>query len=292
MTRANAFLFEPQAFKNDHAVRVMDPASVGGYVMLLCELWEQPEPGVVPDDDRLLASLARMTPETWTQARSQIARAFDTTSRPGFWIQKRMVATHEEQTAWVKAQVERGRLGGQASAKARSTEPQASVQRASSPSVSVRGSVSGSTSESEKIAAPAADRPASNGNPGSLDPLVAGLASRLSMHPSRARAPLMAKVKAAVEALPPAEQARWFKFAGWLAKDVRDDECVLRIVDDAMSRNGEVTNLFGYYAVNGPARTTIEGHYRADQQDHESKRWKADEWEWVRAFKARQEDRA
>lgn len=302
MTRAASFLFEPQAFKNDHAVRVMDPASIGGYVMLLCELWEQPEPGVVPDDDRLLASLARMAPETWTLARPQIARAFDTTSRPGFWIQKRMVTTHAEQTAWFAAQSEHGRKGGEASAQARSTKPKSkprgSRKRASSPLVSVMGSVSGSDSksESEKIPADAGDLPAREDpapNPALLDGLINGLASKMSAAPTRARAPLMAKVKGHVESLPEPDQRRLYQFAGWLEKTgTRDDECILRVVADAIGRNGSVENLFRYYAPNGPARTTIEGHYRADLQDRESKRWKAEEWAWVRAFKTRQETTA
>jgi hypothetical protein len=73
-------------------------------VALFCQLWEQPEPGVVPDDDRLLASLARMAPETWTLARPQIARAFDTTSSPGFWLQKGLIETAIAQDAFVMQQ--------------------------------------------------------------------------------------------------------------------------------------------------------------------------------------------
>jgi len=272
----------------------MEPAALGGYAALFCQLWEQPDPGVVPDDDRLLSSLSRMDRTEWDRVRPQIARAFDTTSRPGFWLQKGLVETARAQDRFKRAQSERGKQG--ANARWPNTGDGASIAneppcKRDGPSVlGSRFSGSGSTSESEKIAAPAADRsPPTNGNPATLDPLIGSLASALSMRPNRARAPLMAKVKSQVEALPPDEKAKWFKFAGWLAKDIRDDECVLRVVADAMERNGTVGNLFSYYAVNGPARTTIEGHYRADQQDHESKRWKAEEWDWVRAFKARQE---
>jgi hypothetical protein len=131
-TRARSFLFEPLRFINDEAVRMMEPVALGGYAALFCQLWEQPEPGVVPDDDRLLASLARMAPETWTLARSQIARAFDTTSRPGFWLQSGMIQTAAAQDRFVASQSRAGKRSansrwGKENDKLRTTDPQPRV---------------------------------------------------------------------------------------------------------------------------------------------------------------------
>lgn len=110
-TRARSFLFEPARFVNDEAVRMMDPAALGGYASLFCHLWEQPEPGVVPADDRLLASLARMTPDEWRCHATAIARAFDTATRPGCWLQKGLIETAKAQDRFASQQSKRGKLG-------------------------------------------------------------------------------------------------------------------------------------------------------------------------------------
>src|SRR5204863_9901623 len=92
-----------------------------------------------------------------------------------------------------------------------------------------------------------------------------------------------------VESLEPEQRNRLHALAGWFAKTgVDDDECILRLLADAVHRLSGIRDLHAYYSRNGPARTTIEGHYRADTQDHDSKRRKAGDWEWLRRFKAQQ----
>lgn len=87
------FLFDPMRFLNDEQVRTMRPAELGAYTALFCNGWTQPEPGVLEDDDRLLALLARCTPEEWAAVRARVARCYDLNSRPGFWVQRGTVAT-------------------------------------------------------------------------------------------------------------------------------------------------------------------------------------------------------
>lgn len=87
------FLFDPMRFVNDEAVRVMVPAELGAYAALFCNGWTQPEPGVIPENDRLLALLARCTPEEWAVVRPAVARCYDLEARPGFWVQRGTVAT-------------------------------------------------------------------------------------------------------------------------------------------------------------------------------------------------------
>src|SRR6185295_4329295 len=110
--RAQSFLFEPEAFEYDAAVQSMAPAERGAYIMLLCGLWRQPEPGVVKDADSLLARLAHVSESEWAGLRLGVMTAFDTTTRPGFWVQRRMTKTIEAQNKRFKRLSEQGRLGG------------------------------------------------------------------------------------------------------------------------------------------------------------------------------------
>jgi DNA-binding transcriptional MerR regulator len=130
--------------------------------------------------------------------------------------------------------------------------------------------------DSQKIATSVAD-------------VIGNIATGMSLNRRGPLTPLMRAVKPEVEALPGPEQARVYALAGWLGKSGMDDECILRIVADAIPRLETVRSLHGYYSRNGPARTTIEGHYRADLQERESAHWRQEDWDWVRKLKARQE---
>ena len=110
--RARAFLMEPATYLNDHAVLRMNTLERGAYSTLLFALWDLPEPGVVEDHPEVLRALSRTTPSEWDNVRVSVMAAFDTETRPGWWIQKRMVQDHHAQTLWVEAQKARGRMGG------------------------------------------------------------------------------------------------------------------------------------------------------------------------------------
>ena len=119
--RGRAFLFEPARFKNDPAVMRMSVAGRGVYVVLFCEAWDMPEPGVLPDDNDVLSTLARCDFECWMDVRAEVAGAFDTVSRPGFWIQRGLVETHDDQKSYFTNQIQRGREGGIASGRSRAS---------------------------------------------------------------------------------------------------------------------------------------------------------------------------
>ena len=87
MTIPPAFQFYPRDFLSSRAVLLMTPEERGGYIMLLCHAWLADEPGVLPNDDSLLAPLSGLGAR-WSECRAGIARAFtiaDTT-----WTQDRM----------------------------------------------------------------------------------------------------------------------------------------------------------------------------------------------------------
>lgn len=141
---------------NDPAVLMMDECEVGAYTLLLCAIWDLEEPGVVPDDDRVLSRLSR-TGERWSRYRERIAKAFDTKSRPGFWVQRRMIRTKLEQDRYTRTKSVQGKIGGIKSGETRRnkrSEIEANAKR------NEAGSVSGSVTERiEKKETPSAVRP-------------------------------------------------------------------------------------------------------------------------------------
>ena len=111
--RRHEFLFCPRDYLFDPAVVRMSLQARGAYSTLLFELWDQPEPGVVVSDHGVLAAMARATTDEWDLVKHQVQAAFDADSRPGFWVQKRMVAEHERQDEWVAEMRRRGHLGAE-----------------------------------------------------------------------------------------------------------------------------------------------------------------------------------
>lgn len=111
-TRASAFLLEPERFRYDRAVLAMSDAARGCYAMLFMAAWSQEEPGVLVDDDRVLANLAMTSLEEWVKVRDQVAAAFDVLQRPGYWIQRGMVRTVEAQDLYINRKRLAGSKGG------------------------------------------------------------------------------------------------------------------------------------------------------------------------------------
>ena len=95
--RAPSFQWYPDDFENDPAVVAMGLMACGAFTHLLNVAWNMTEPGVLEANDRLLARWAKATPGEWRRIRPEVERAFDTESRPGFWVQKRMVSERAQQ---------------------------------------------------------------------------------------------------------------------------------------------------------------------------------------------------
>lgn len=150
--RGRAFLFYPIDYLNDPEVLRMGFAARGAYGgALLWALWLQPEPGVVLDDDELLAQLSMCPLRKWKAIRVRVSRAFDLTSRPGYWVQKRMVAQYAEQRSRFESFSERGKRGN--SIRWGSPSDPSAIENGSPPD---RGSGSGGGSgEEEKHVPPA-----------------------------------------------------------------------------------------------------------------------------------------
>jgi uncharacterized protein YdaU (DUF1376 family) len=107
--RPPSFQFYPRDFLSDAAVRRMNAAARGAYITLLCTSWLEEEPGVIQDNDELLASMAGVTPREWKKLREAIARAFVISD--GWWRQKRMILERDTQRMRMQTASEAGSKG-------------------------------------------------------------------------------------------------------------------------------------------------------------------------------------
>lgn len=62
----------------------------GAYLLLLMEAWRRPDCNL-PDDERLLARLAGMTPDRWASVRDVVMSFWDRDGRRKTWTQKRLL---------------------------------------------------------------------------------------------------------------------------------------------------------------------------------------------------------
>jgi uncharacterized protein YdaU (DUF1376 family) len=85
----------------------------GMYLELLLFAWLDDEPGVLSADDETLAGILRIPVDEWACHSGPIGRAWDTVSRPGFWVQKRMVEEHARQVKFLERQRDLGARGAE-----------------------------------------------------------------------------------------------------------------------------------------------------------------------------------
>jgi uncharacterized protein YdaU (DUF1376 family) len=95
-------------FFRDEAVECMTNDEIGAYLRLMHAAHDAHPPGQIPSDPTYLASVSRMG-TLWPAHSEAIARAFDTTSKPGFWVQKRIVREYSE----ARKQSVYGRIGAE-----------------------------------------------------------------------------------------------------------------------------------------------------------------------------------
>src|SRR4051812_39024339 len=61
------FAFYPGGFSSDPHVEAMSTLQVGAYMLLLCKAWQAEPPASLPNDDQILARLARVDPDVWAE---------------------------------------------------------------------------------------------------------------------------------------------------------------------------------------------------------------------------------
>lgn len=92
------FPFYVDDFINDGIVDAMTTEEQGAYLRLLCKAWKEDPVGSVPDDDRVLAQWARLTPCVWSASKPNVMAAFRLSRRDGRYHQRRM------ESEWAKLQ--------------------------------------------------------------------------------------------------------------------------------------------------------------------------------------------
>lgn len=99
-------------FISSYYVRLLTPLQFRGYVMLLCEAWNNSDmPAHLPNDERFLAEAARMTPEEWRENRETLLKKFQI-SDVGFYYNPKLLEVYN---LTIKRK-EAGRHGGLARA--------------------------------------------------------------------------------------------------------------------------------------------------------------------------------
>jgi len=103
----------------------LSAAEHGGYLMLIMNYWQRAAP--LPDDDRKLARIARMTDDEWRDARPSIAEYFDQID--GEWRHSRIDA----ELAEAAERISRAKAAGQASGAARAIKREPEPNGCSTP---------------------------------------------------------------------------------------------------------------------------------------------------------------
>lgn len=104
-----SFPFYVDDFTSDGKVELMTTEEVGAYLLLLCKAWKESPVGSVPDDDRVLARWARMTPEVWSASKPSVMSCFRLSTRDGRYHQRRMQAEWAKMQRSKKVRIENAR---------------------------------------------------------------------------------------------------------------------------------------------------------------------------------------
>lgn len=110
VNRLPYFPLDVDDYLNDSAVMAMDADAEGCYIRLLCRSWRSQAPGRIPD--RLVPEMAgmhRLEPDRVALVEAQLEAAFDLSSEPGFWIQRRMVIEYRRASTLTRARERGGR---------------------------------------------------------------------------------------------------------------------------------------------------------------------------------------
>jgi uncharacterized protein YdaU (DUF1376 family) len=76
MKKPECFLFNVKDWLSSLSVEAMSGDQVKAYVYLLCRAWDNEQIGTLPNDQAVLARLARVSPDTWDAIKGPILAQF------------------------------------------------------------------------------------------------------------------------------------------------------------------------------------------------------------------------
>jgi len=97
------------ALMNDEKVIAMTNEQLGIYMRLLYRAWFSDEPASLPANDSILASIAQVSAERWSEVKSAVLAPWRL--RGERIVQKKMLAVHNAVLAKLKTRSESGKLG-------------------------------------------------------------------------------------------------------------------------------------------------------------------------------------
>lgn len=296
-TRADSFLFEPRRFIRDPVVRSMSPSAMGAYIRLFCAAWDEDEPGVLPDNDAVLAGLAQMSHDEWAAVREAVAAAFKVGD--GQWVQKGLRETLKAQDQHIQHQRNKGK--GRAKDAPReggrfTSQPPAAHQPDHQPDTSQPPAYPSGFGSPESPSAPteprtleACDATHRAGAPDSQREAAAKLIRSLSAGDDMAKPPPVAPPKqpwraavfAVLEGQDAATKAEAFKIAGKMDKGgvCRSPELLAEVIRDWLPKRHRI-NPFAYYASGGEGFEWMMQRYSRMKADAEAAQHKAEEEQW------------
>lgn len=95
-----AFQFYPDSWLGSFKVLMMKPEYEGGYIRLLCYMWND-EDCSLPDDDEVLASLSRLNERWFSGGSAMVRKCFvKHPNKDGFLTNNRLQKEREKQIKW------------------------------------------------------------------------------------------------------------------------------------------------------------------------------------------------
>lgn len=76
MSKPRAFLFDVDAWLGSFTVERMSGDAVKAYLYLLCRAWHEAPIATLPNDDALLAKMARLSPDEWARIKPEVIAQF------------------------------------------------------------------------------------------------------------------------------------------------------------------------------------------------------------------------
>lgn len=110
MERPQFFACYPADFANDIHVEAMTTLQVGAYWLLLCKAWQADPPASLPNDDQILARLARVDAAVWAEIRAGVLVPFRL-GIDGRLHSKRLRAEYDTALRLIRAKKEAGSAG-------------------------------------------------------------------------------------------------------------------------------------------------------------------------------------
>lgn len=110
MKQPPAFQFYAQDFLSSAIIAIMTAEEVGGYTMLLAYSWTQAKPCYLPNDEKTLQVLSKLSPENFSKSKSIILKNFK--EKGDFIYNEKLLGIYKDLIKRRKSMSDNGKKGG------------------------------------------------------------------------------------------------------------------------------------------------------------------------------------